>query len=249
MPSTTTHTALRVALAALLVGAVAALAGCRGERSENPPRQFFPDMDDSPRWNPQAETEFFADGRTMRPRVPGTVPYGRSVDPGDESRFGYLREDEGFFRGLDGDGGYLTYMPVAVTSGLILRGKERYNINCAVCHGYLGDGDGTVGERWASPLPSFHDEQYTDRAQRTGKDGYIFEVIREGVVDPAGENLMPAYGHALTEADTWAVVAYLRVLQEARVGAVAAGEGVGGAAVASRSAGGEGGGPSTEDPR
>src|ERR1051326_5782606 len=64
-----------LALAAL--GALAAIslstAGCRDERSDEPPHQFLPDMDDSPKFKPQTETEFFADGRAMRPAVKGAV--------------------------------------------------------------------------------------------------------------------------------------------------------------------------------
>ena len=58
------------------VGAVGVMGGCRGERSERPPRQFLPDMDDSPKWKAQSKSEFFVDSRTMRSKVPGTVAFG-----------------------------------------------------------------------------------------------------------------------------------------------------------------------------
>src|SRR3954469_25676660 len=62
-------------LLALLSGSV---AGCRGDREEKPPRQFFPDMDDQPKWKPQSKSDFYTDGRTMRKPVAGTVPFGRN---------------------------------------------------------------------------------------------------------------------------------------------------------------------------
>ena len=53
-----------------------ALSACHGDREGKPPHQFLPDMDDSPKWKPQAESEFFSDGRTMRPAAEGAVAYG-----------------------------------------------------------------------------------------------------------------------------------------------------------------------------
>lgn len=79
---------------ALVVGA---MAGCRGDQSDKPPRQFFPDMDDQPKYKAQARSTFFKDykeeahpathvrkdwreadefGRTMRQPVEGTVAFG-----------------------------------------------------------------------------------------------------------------------------------------------------------------------------
>ncbi len=223
---------------ALLATAMVVCAGCRGERSDKPPRQFFPDMDDQMKWREQTQSEFFADGRTLRPAVPGTIAYARSSrDPSGEAwsamfetqRGRLLREDDAFFRGIDENGDLLTYIPIPVTKELILRGQERFDIYCAVCHGYAGEGGsggeilpensygGMVGRRWSIPVPNYFDVKYTDRTQRTAKDGYLFNVIRHGVPFPLPEGTllsMPSYAHAVDEADAWAIVAYIRVLQE-----------------------------------
>jgi mono/diheme cytochrome c family protein len=223
-------TVLRTGLsAAVLLGAATGLAGCRGDRSNKPPRQIFPDMDDSPKWKPQSESEFFADGRTMRPAVEGAVAFGRfDFDPvafeakyADQpwagalvsTRGDLLRDDDGFYRGMDSEGAYLNRMPVEVTEDLIARGKSRFNIYCTVCHGYAGDGQGLVAPSWVSPPADFHQDRYKDPTQRTGKDGYLFSVVRDGMFDAMGVQKMPGYGHALDEQDAWAVVAYLRTLQ------------------------------------
>ena len=181
---------------AVMCSVVSGLAGCRGDRSNKPPRQMLPDMDDSPKWNPQSESEFFADGRTMRPAVEGAVAFGRfDFDPiafeakySDEAWAGallstrgdLLRDDDAFYRGVDSEGDFLDRMPVTVSSELIARGQNRFNIYCTVCHGYKGDGKGLVGERWISLPADLHQATYTDLAQRTGKDGYLFGVIRNG---------------------------------------------------------------------
>ncbi len=213
-----------IVLAAL--SALVLLAGCRGDRSDKPPRQFFPDMDDAPKWKPQGESGFFADGRTMRKPVPGTVPHSRwslASLPGQpeftaKARVDLLKPDDALYQGKTGPEDYLTWIPIPVDRDLIARGSDRFNIYCSVCHGYQGDGQGEVAKRWTMAIPSFHDERYKDRAQRTGKDGYLYWVIRHGVPKADGTLSMPSYAHALDERDAWAVVAYLRALQATREG-------------------------------
>lgn len=80
---------------------LAALGGCRDERSNEPPRQFIPDMDDGPKFKPQSETGLFLDGRTMRPRVAGTVAFGSSPRADDVQRSQYLKESTAYFTGVD----------------------------------------------------------------------------------------------------------------------------------------------------
>jgi mono/diheme cytochrome c family protein len=212
---------MSLSLLALLAGAsLCTIPGCRGDRFEKPPRQFFPDMDDSPKWKPQTKTELFADGRAMRQPVAGTVAFGASADPADAKRAGYLREDAAFNTGKGKDGKPLTRMPSSVTVDmkLIERGQERFNIYCSVCHGYQGQGDGLVGAQYAVVPANLTSENYTDTTKDTGTDGHLFDVIRNGLWDNAGGMRMPAYGHAINPSDAWAIVAYIRTLQAVRSG-------------------------------
>jgi mono/diheme cytochrome c family protein len=217
---------LCVSLATLALS-VGTLQGCRGDRSTKPPRQFFPDLDDAPKWEPQGESNFFADGRMMRQPVPGTVAFGRQEfvpsddkpwsEPWAEKREDLLKADPVFYTGKDEKGAWVAVAPVKLTKQDLLRGQERFNINCASCHGYDGAGQGTVGAQWSYPLPNFHDEKYRDLAIETGKDGYLFHIARNGVWSPDGaQNKMPGYAHALSAEDTWRVVAYIRTLQATR---------------------------------
>lgn len=236
----------------LMFGALAlaslALAACHGDRTDKPPHQFLPDMDDSPKWKNQGKSEFFADGRTMRPAVPGTVAFGRwDMDPKAaegqawavsfmDERANLLREDDAFYRGTDAAGKYVARIPITVDAGLLRRGEERFNIYCAACHGYAGDGAGMVGQRWTAPPPSFHDPKYSDPREpdQKGTDGFIFFTALNGVPGPEGHVTpaddsdtvmrklaalkMPSYKHALSARDAWAVVAHIRVLQETQRG-------------------------------
>lgn len=219
---------LHPVLAAALAAGAIVLPGCRDTRSDKPPHQFFPDMDDQQKWHPQSESQFYADTRTMRQPVKGTVAFGRvqfiSGAPWAESfmhdREVLLKEDDRVFLGVGPDGKWLRDIPVPVTDAVMRRGQERFNIYCSVCHGYTGDGKGMVGDSsrttgWSYPLPNFHDPKYTDKAASADMkafDGYLFNVARNGVVID-GQQKMPGYGHALDEYDAWAVVAYIRALQ------------------------------------
>jgi len=232
-------TAHRRQLAALLAMAAASTmvlagAGCRGDRTDERPRRFFPSLDSQPKYLPQESSEFFADGRAMREPVGGTVAFGRSVDPADAERDGFLRTNDAVYRGVDEEGNYLEWMPVRNVLGvaegdaipadamrrLIERGRDRYNVFCMVCHGATGEGDGMVGSQWSYALPSFHDATY-QRGGEKGQDGYIFHTIRNGVANTPGAQpalRMPAYAERISEKDAWAIVAYFRALQNARQG-------------------------------
>lgn len=217
----TSSTTTRIILTAGLI-VLAAMAGCRGDRSRERPRQFIPDMDDSPKFKPQTQSGFFEDGRVMRRPVAGTVPFGSSLDPKAADRAGFLKEDTGYFFGKGSDGKYLDRIPalVVVDKALIERGQERFNIYCSACHGYDGKGKGQVGQQWAVPLPNFHDPKYTDLKADQGKDGYIFHTIRNGVPDANGNLKMPSYGYSVNERDAWAIVAYFRTLQATQMGSL-----------------------------
>ena len=223
--------------AALLAIAAGTLPGCPGDREDKPPHQFLPDMDDSPKFKPQTESPFYADGRAMRQPVEGTVPFGtRDFDidhtdaawaaPYKAERSDLAKDDDAFYRGTrgvaaDGKPQYVKKIPIEVNEALLARGQERYNIYCVVCHGYEGNGQGTVAQKWTGlTVANFHDPKYSDPNEPDQKntDGFVFHTARYGVPNPAdlvGNNpKMPGYAHALTERDTWAIVAYIRALQE-----------------------------------
>jgi hypothetical protein len=165
--------------------------GCfRGTPSDRPPIHIIRDMFNQPRYNPQAESRFFADSSDMRQPVPGTVP--RS----------YLRSDSIYYYGMDSEGNYIKQSPVPVTMELLERGRQRYNIYCSPCHSRLGDGKGIVVQRGYIPPPTFHSDRI-----RGFPDGEIFDVISNGVRN------MPSYGSQVRPADRWAIVSYVRALQ------------------------------------
>jgi mono/diheme cytochrome c family protein len=239
-----THTLTHGLLLAALAASAVALPGCRGDREDKPPHQFFPDLDDAPKFKPQTRNDFFPDGRSMRPTVANTVAFGRwdaapgaEVQPGDPAmlaslapeRDELLREDDAMYRGVrgttpDGKPLYVERIPIPVDEALLARGQERFTIYCSVCHGILGRGEGMVGQRWTGrTVANFHDPKYSDPKEpdQKGADGFIYHTAMNGVVDPTtGAQKMPPYNHALSERDAWAIVAYIRVLQEQQRGSI-----------------------------
>ena len=96
--------------------------------------------------------------------------------------------------------------PTAPDSVSLANGRMYYVINCAVCHGMTGKGDGTATKYGVFPFP-------LASGPATGRtDGYIFGMIRNG------RGNMPPYNR-IEEKDRWDVVNYVRGLQ-GRLGAI-----------------------------
>lgn len=195
---------------------VVLLAGCRGQMSDEPPREIFQDMSDQPKYKPQGQSAFFADGRASRLPVAGTVPFGGAdytADAGAPSpRAELLREDSAYYRGVErrpswiGEWDYFVrQMPVKLDKALIDRGRERYGIHCAVCHGDAGYGNGITTKYGMVGVASFHQPRF-----RAMSDGEIYHVISNG------KGTMLPYGPQVKPADRWAIVAWVRVLQRSQ---------------------------------
>ena len=93
--------------------------------------------------------------------------------------------------------------PVQWTSSSIERGKDRYDIYCAVCHGIEGLGNGPVAPSLANAVRNLTDQRVLDQS-----DGWMYAVIVNGF-----GALMPAYGARITQEDRWHIVNYVRTLQ------------------------------------
>ena len=100
----------------------------------------------------------------------------------------------------------------AVPAEVLARGGAQYATQCAVCHGPTGAGNGPVvgAGKFPFALP------VNAGAAVARSDGYLYGVIA------VGRGLMPPYGEKLNHADRWAVVAYMRQLQQAGGAAPAA---------------------------
>lgn len=187
-----------LSLGVVALGA-ASFAGCRGWTSDKPPVHLNPNMDTQDRPKAFTKNAFFADGLSMRLPVEGTVARG------------FLGDDDAMARGLGADGQPAQDFPASFTASAAAaeRGKDRWMVYCAPCHGRAADGKGTVTTRpapgnYAIPAPSMLDARPRGLAL-----GQIYAAIKDGV----NNNNMPGYAAQLSEEDRWNVVAYIVTLQ------------------------------------
>jgi len=137
---------------------------------------------------PMDSTDQFANGTSARTPPAHTVPNGPLLSPEMESG--------------ETDGKWLQQIPVPLTAALLARGRERYNIYCAVCHGEDGYGTGIVVRRGFPAPASFHDQRL-----RAAPAGRLYHAIAQGV------GTMYPLADRIDVPDRWAIVGYLRALQ------------------------------------
>jgi mono/diheme cytochrome c family protein len=210
-------TAFIVASTAFALIPFAIAAKARNSKSPDPHIHIFADMDYQPKYRSDQPMDMFVDGRANRGELPGTVARGN------------LADDDLFYRGLDGDAGaqkWANGFPAAYPDGrafvvdmaLLERGRQRYDIYCAPCHGYDGRGQGMVPERvkmggglWAARnLVEAPDAKGNGGVVVQMPNGQLFNTISNGY------NTMMGYAQQIPHADRWAIVAYIRALQRAQ---------------------------------
>lgn len=205
----------------LLIGvAIVAVFGFRGQTSTGSPIEVFPDMVRQMKVRAQAPLAFFADGRGSRVPVAGTVPMGYEMpkanseaSPGSapvpsemnaQPHLGFSSGNDYYNTGKMGTN-WGTGFPLPVNGDLMERGKQRFNINCAICHGPAAAGNGMTKQYGLATVVSLQDQRIRDMA-----DGEIFDTITHG------KNTMLAYGPNVSVTDRWAIIAYLRALQRSQ---------------------------------
>ena len=95
--------------------------------------------------------------------------------------------------------------PPAVDMALLSRGQERYGIYCSPCHGRSGHGDGMIVQRGFPAPPSYHSARL-----RAADARHFFDVITNGY------GAMYSYAARVEPRDRWAIVAYIRALQQSQ---------------------------------
>jgi hypothetical protein len=191
------------------VVALMLVLGPRGRHFSKPPLYIFPDMERQLKLRPQKDNSFFANGISSQVPVAGTIPRSDPIQTADGKVYPF--EDSPVNTGrTPGTTNFIENIPLPITHSLMTRGQQRFQINCSPCHGATAEGNGITKKIGAMPVvANLHDKRIVEMP-----DGEIFWVITNG------RNLMGAYGANVTVEDRWAIVAYLRALQLARLGTV-----------------------------
>ena len=177
---------MKISASLLLGAALCALAGC-----DEAIRQ---DMANQPKNRPESPSDFFADGRSVRPLIENTVARGSIAN----DAYNVPKDFAGF------------PPAVKINEKLLNRGEDRYKIFCTPCHGLQGDGLGMIAARGMKHPPSYH----IDRL-RQAPNGYFYDVMTNGY------GAMYSYSERIPPPDRWAIVAYIRALQLSRNAKVA----------------------------
>ena len=192
----------------LAVVLVIAIAGQRGDMTRRTPIEVFPDMDRQLKLRPSEPNGFFDNGRSSQMHPVGTIARGMEFQTAAGRAWSY--EDAPVNTGyVTGTTNFVELNPLVVNAELMKRGQQRYAINCSPCHGQLADGNGITKKYGMAVVANLHDKRIVQMP-----DGEVFHVISQG------RNLMQAYSAQLDVEDRWAVVAYLRALQLARLGSL-----------------------------
>jgi mono/diheme cytochrome c family protein len=159
-------------------------------------------MHNQPKFIPLRSSEFFADRRSARYPVPGTVPRLEDAMVDREQ----LDPNSYFLSGKHGNV-YGNELPLPSATAeqraqVLLRGEQRFNIYCAPCHSMLGDGNGMIVQRGFKRPPSLHQDRL-----RNAPLGYFYDVMSNGFGG------MPDYAAQIKVEDRWAIAAYIRALQ------------------------------------
>ncbi|MBL0177452.1 MAG: cytochrome c [Ignavibacteria bacterium] len=157
-------------------------------RSTEPPFQLRYDMQYQQNLRAQQPSSAFADRKSMRDHVPGTLPRDGEVftDTSWEQTEARLRDP----------------LPPA-TPALLARGRNRFNSFCAPCHSANGQDTTEVVRKGMQKPPNLA------AAKAKGySDAHLFYIISRG------QNIMPGYADKLVPADRWAVIRHVRELQK-----------------------------------
>jgi mono/diheme cytochrome c family protein len=209
-------------LLVLITILIVSIAGLRDysflpHKTKRPPIEIFPDMVRQAKVKAQAPSDFYADGRGARSHVDGTVPVGYSApESSAQASEGVATMGSPYnvviFSGKQdyADTGKVgtnwgNGLPFNATMATLERGRERYQIQCAVCHGATGGGNGIATKYGLVGVASFNQQRI-----REMNDGEIYNTIVNG------KNSMLGYGSVIQVPDRWAIVAYIRALQRSQ---------------------------------
>ncbi len=146
------------------------------------------DMYTSVGYETYAANPIFKNGLEAQLPVTGTIFRGEIPYEIPDSNEGYLLAKE------------TLKSPLETNDVNLAKGKALFTINCAICHGDKGDGQGVLVQRdKILGIPNYKDREITE--------GSIYHVIMYG------RNMMGSHASQLKDNERWEIVQYVQKLR------------------------------------
>lgn len=220
----------------LMAGFLIVFVSCVPADGDHPGVEYVPDMKHSiafeanyynyywlNTWGGEEEYYKFI---TPKSPVEGTIPLGQSAMTtsldGTESNqiveglqgyplsgsvpYYYENTEEDRLRAAE----EITDNPFPITEGGLAKGKELYNIYCAICHGEKGDGNGFLVREDGGVYPAQPTSFLLDEWVSTSNGQYYHAIMH-------GRNVMGPYNDKLSYEERWQVIHHIRSLQAAEL--------------------------------
>lgn len=161
---------------------------CESDRNKRG-YEYFPEMVYSEAYETYAPNDFFSDGKTAQPPVPGTIP--RHMIP-----YQYLKTPEDMKLAAKE-----LINPFEANEENLARGKVEYDTFCANCHGFDGKGDGNlyISGKYPSEPPSLITNEMLKMP-----DGEYYHIMT------VGSAIMGPFASLIRPQDKWKIILYIK---------------------------------------
>jgi len=160
--------------------------------SKNPGRQYMADMVTSIAYDAGSQNPIFKDGKTNQLAPEGSIARGKYI---------YPLADTDYVKAATAISNPFTFSKEEIEG----QGKFLFTVNCAICHGDKGDGNGHLVQINKFPPPP----SYFSEALMTKPEGQRYHTLMYG------KGLMGSYASQLDNRERWLVLGYVKSLQDA----------------------------------